>query len=199
MGLLAVLGLLAALFLVGPLKPGGSSAASNTPVNGAAAAGTPAAAGAPADITGVAPAPTAPVEDAVEAEVSFDEDGDLVPGVGFPPSVVKALNADKLAVLFIYDPDGLSDEELKGYTKRLEDDRRLKLILVEESEVAAYSRVIGGADVDRSPALLIVSPPVADGGIPEASVSYGFRRPKSVRQAVDDALFDGPNVPPYPR
>jgi hypothetical protein len=37
-------------------------------------------------------------------------------------------------------------------------------------------------------------------GTPTASVSYGFRGPDSVYQAVRDALYKGPtNLPYYPK
>jgi hypothetical protein len=45
----------------------------------------------------------------------------------------------------------------------------------------------------------VVRPRDLSGGVPQASVSYGFRGPDSVEQAVRDALYDGKsNLPYYP-
>jgi hypothetical protein len=48
--------------------------------------------------------------------------------------------------------------------------------------------------LDRVPALVVVRPRRLSDGVPEATVSYGFRGPESVQQAVEDALFDGKSV-----
>jgi hypothetical protein len=55
-------------------------------------------------------------------------------------------------------------------------------------------------NVNRVPALVVVRPKKLTHGPPVASVSYGFRGPDSVRQAVRDALYKGPtNLPYYPK
>jgi hypothetical protein len=55
-------------------------------------------------------------------------------------------------------------------------------------------------DVNRVPALVVIEPKRAtDGGMPEASVSYGFRSAESVLQAIRDAGYRGrKNLPSYP-
>ena len=57
-----------------------------------------------------------------------------------------------------------------------------------------------GVDVNRVPALIVVRPRRLAHGAPTATVSYGFRGPDSVQQAVRDALYKGPrNLPYYPK
>ena len=54
--------------------------------------------------------------------------------------------------------------------------------------------------MNRVPALIVLRPRHLTHGTPTASVSYGFRGPDSVDQAVSDALYKGPrNLPYYPR
>ena len=66
--------------------------------------------------------------------------------------------------------------------------------------IARYSRIASGVDVNRVPALVVISPKkLNDGGLPKATVSYGFRGPGSVVQAVKDAEYKGKtNLPYYP-
>ncbi len=50
--------------------------------------------------------------------------------------------------------------------------------------------------MNRTPALVVVRPKsLTDGPMPTAIVSYGFRGPGSVEQALEDALYDGPRRP----
>jgi hypothetical protein len=55
-------------------------------------------------------------------------------------------------------------------------------------------------DLNRTPALVVVQPKrLTEGAMPVATVAYGFRGASSARQALDDALYDGPqNLPYYP-
>jgi hypothetical protein len=55
-------------------------------------------------------------------------------------------------------------------------------------------------DVNRVPALIALRPRNLTHGAPTATVSYGFRGPESVDQAISDALYKGPrNLPYHPR
>ena len=66
--------------------------------------------------------------------------------------------------------------------------------------VADYSRITEGVDVNRTPALVVIQPKrLATGPMPAATTSYGFRGPASVEQAFDDAVYEGPSdLPAYP-
>ena len=74
------------------------------------------------------------------------------------------------------------------------------LFIVSARGIARYSRITQGVDVERVPALIVIRPKkLADGGLPEASVSYGYRGPESIKQAVRDANYDGRrDLPSYP-
>ena len=66
--------------------------------------------------------------------------------------------------------------------------------------IARYARITQGVDVNRVPALIVLGRAPHATGRPTATVSYGFRGPDSVDQAVRDALYKGPtNLPYYPR
>jgi hypothetical protein len=77
----------------------------------------------------------------------------------------------------------------------------VQLFVLPAKNISKYSRIVSGVDVDRVPALVVISPKrLTHGGLPSASVSYGFRGPKSVVQAVEDAEYTGKtNLPYYPR
>ena len=66
--------------------------------------------------------------------------------------------------------------------------------------IARYSRITQGVNVDRVPALIVLRPRHLTQGTPTATLSYGFRGPESVDQAIRDALYKGPsNLPYYPK
>ena len=48
------------------------------------------------------------------------------------------------------------------------------------------------------PALLVMRPRRLSGGVPQASVDYGFQTPQSVVQAVVDAGYKGPEATYHP-
>ncbi len=66
--------------------------------------------------------------------------------------------------------------------------------------ISRYAKITEGVDVTQVPALVVVRPRQLANGTPTATVSYGFRGPDSVEQAVRDGLYRGPsNLPYYPR
>lgn len=212
LALFAVAGLILVLFVVKPFggaeepAPPAATGEVAIPEEGVASppTGTPApATPAPGGGATAPPTSTPAVEPDASAPVAPPSGAGLklVASPGFPAAVVKALRDGDLVVLFVYDPAGFPDEELRRYTERLRGDPRLRLIEVKEKDVAKYSRILGtgGLEVDRAPALVTVAPPESRGAEPIATVTYGFRRPKSVRQAVDDALFEGKSVTSFPR
>jgi len=71
------------------------------------------------------------------------------------------------------------------------------LFVTNAGQIARYSRITQGVNVDRVPALIVLRPRHLTDGTPEAILSYGFRGPESVEQAVRDALYKGPTDLPY--
>ena len=149
-----------------------------------------------------APAPTAP--DATSPGVDAPEPppgtdvaaGGLEAGKGMPEPVVSAYEDGKAVVLLIVRQAGVDDKRVKTYVRALEVDPSVAVFVTGARNVARYSQIANGVGVNRVPALIVMQPrSVSEGGMPVASVSYGFRGPASVVQAVKDALYDGKNVP----
>lgn len=207
---LAVLGAVGLIFAL--LLFGGVIGGSSEDVPDAAVAPTdPAAPGAPADPAAPAAGAAAPTEPGAAAETPSGAApapsavappagsvGALEAGEGLPRPVVSTLEGGDAAVLYVYDPQALADSQLRAFVERLRTRDDLELFPVQEREVAEYSRITEGVSLDRTPALIVVAPPEG-GATPEATISYGFRRSRSLEQAVDDALYDGRRVTPYPR
>ena len=159
-----------------------SEAAPTAPPAGSAT--TPPAAGAAAE-----PAP---------GVTSAQPDGEFAAGEGLPRDVVRAYEENKAVVLLVADPGGVSDDRMRDYTRRIESRGDSAIFLVDVGDIAKYSRITSGVSVSRAPALVVVRPRNLPGGAPTATVDYGFLSPAVVEQAVDDALYDGREVTPYP-
>jgi hypothetical protein len=189
---------------------------STTPAPGAPAASAAPGAGtvAPESATTTPAAPTVPGGTATEFEA----------GKGLPEPVVNAYEDGKVVVLLIvracgvgpvgggsgpctgrWREAGLDDKSVKVWLKvlranegLLQGNAEIKLFVTSAKDIARYSQIVNGVGIDRVPALIVIQPQKVSGDIPKASVSYGFRGPASVLQAVEDALYDGRNVPSYP-
>ena len=122
----------------------------------------------------------------------------LLPGKGLPKDVLVAYAKNQAIALLVVDPKGLSDEKLKSFTEPLKSRKDVTLFVVDAKDIGDYYRITAGVSVDRVPALVVVRPRHLTEDAPTATVSYGFRGPKSVDQAVDDALYNGGTVPSYP-
>lgn len=173
------------------------SSATESSTTAPPAAGAPAAPAAPAPADGtVAPeaAPTAPVA----PDQGTVPPSALVPGPGLPEAVVKAYADGKAVVLLIVRQSGLDDKPVKASVNALRARPDLAVFITGAKNIARYSRITNGVSVTQVPALIVVRPRGVSGDVPEASVSYGFRGPESVLQAVNDAIYDGRDVPYYP-
>ena len=143
-----------------------------------------------------AAAPAAPVDAAAEAAAA----GEFVAGPGLPASVVKAYADNKVVVVLIVRRLGIDDEALREMVEQQQGSENVALFVTNAGHISRYSRITQGVNVDRVPALIVLQPRELTKGVPVASVSYGFRGPESVAQAIDDALYKGPtNLPSYPK
>jgi hypothetical protein len=122
----------------------------------------------------------------------------LLPSKGLPENVLVAFARNKAIALLVVDPKGLSDKQLEQFTDTLRSRDDVEVFVVNVKDIAKYARVTAGVSVSRTPALVVVRPRKLTDSTPTAAVSYGFRGPRSVNQAVDDALYDGKQVPSYP-
>lgn len=85
------------------------------------------------------------------------------------------------------------DKTLKASVEKLEKRNDTTVFVTDVKDVADYSRVAEGVQLDRAPAMIVVAPKkrTLAGSLPTATVSYGFRRPESVEQAVRESLYNG--------
>ncbi|HEX2467867.1 MAG TPA: hypothetical protein VHJ54_06650 [Solirubrobacterales bacterium] len=141
----------------------------------------------------VATAPAAP------APAASEPAGDFVAGPGLPKGVVDAYGDGKAVVLLVTRKAGIEDKRLRAIVGKARSVGNVAVFTTNARGIARYARIAGGVDVSRVPALVVIRPRRLSDGMPEASVSYGFRGPDSVQQAVRDALYDGKsNLPYYP-
>jgi hypothetical protein len=138
--------------------------------------------------------PAAPADEAAPAT------GEFAAGPGLPKPVVSAYEHGDTVALFVYRRGGLDDTALESSIQRLGGVSGVAVFAARAKNVARYSRIVGGVDIDRAPALVVLTPKSVSGdGLPSASISYGFRDFESVAQAVHDAGYDGKDLPYYPK
>ncbi len=124
----------------------------------------------------------------------------LVAGPGLPSPVADAYADGKAIVLFVFRNHGIDDAAVRASVEQLRGRSDLAVFVTHAGGIARYARITEGVDVNRVPALIVVRPRRLAHGAPTATVSYGFRGPDSVQQAVRDALYEGPrNLPYYPK
>ena len=208
-GLVGVLALAVGLMLLmGRGGSGEDTSTTDAAATQAVAAGTPESdASASATATPATPAPTDPATGAAApatpdaAAAATGPPTDFKAGPGLPADVVNAYDDGKAVALMIFNDDGIDDRELKAIVEQVRSREGVAVFATEVKGVADYSRITGGVDLDRTPALVVIRPEkLNDGPMPTAVVSYGFRGARSVEQALDDALYKGPtDLPYYPK
>jgi hypothetical protein len=199
-GLLAVLALVVGFLLITRM---GSSGASSEPAPAAETSSSAAVAPAPStESTAAAPAESA-APAAAEAAAAPSDTGGFVAGPGLPAKVADSYEAGDTVVVLILNRKGIDDRKLakEVASAAKAGSGNAALFVVEAKDIADYSRIAEGVDVDRVPALVVIEPKsLAEGDLPEATVSYGYRGPQSIAQAVRDAGYKGPeNLPYHPR
>lgn len=172
-----------------PSEISAADPAATAPATTAPATGTPAPEAA-------APTEAAPPPGAGDA-VSTTE---FVAGKGLPPEVVKAYAQGDVVVLLIVRGNGSDDLRVKRALADVRNRPDTTVIVVRAVDIANYSRITQGVNVNRTPALVVIEPrDRTEGPVPRATVAYGFRGRESVNQAVRDALYTGKeNLPYYP-
>ena len=145
--------------------------------------------------TDAAPAaPAAPaVSSATPAGAGFEA------GEGLPQSVVAAYERGDVIAVLVVNSRGTEDGRLKNQVEALRGRGGTSVFVVEAKDVARYSRIAEGVKLDRVPALVVIEPKrLADGGLPAATIAYGFRSTDSLQQVVRDALYRGKDLPYHP-
>lgn len=176
---IGVLLLAAAVFLMGGMGGGGEEEEGAAEgAGGSVSVAAPVEAGSPTDL----PAPST--------------------GVGAPPPLPGAVTSayeagDTVVLLFVRD-GGIDDRRVRGAVDSAGSLSGVVTFVVPASKIARYAAIAQGADVNRVPALVVLSPKSVDGGVPQASVHYGFQSFESVEQAVIDAGYKGKTLPYHP-
>lgn len=124
--------------------------------------------------------------------------GLLVAGKGLPASLALDYGKGRAIVLLIVKKKGIDDRLVERAVKRLRSRGDVAVFVVPVKDIARYSQITQGVNVNRTPALVVIHPRSSATAVPTATVNYGFRNPASVDQAVDDALYNGPTVPYHP-
>jgi len=113
-------------------------------------------------------------------------------GAGLPAGVVRAHESGDVIALLVVNRKATEDRRLEAAVQTLRGRSDTSVFVVAAKDVTEYSRIAEGVDLDRVPALVVVEPKgQVEGALPVASISYGFRGPESVEQAVSDVLYDG--------
>jgi len=125
--------------------------------------------------------------------------GEFVAGPGLPEAVVAAHDAGETVVLLVTRSTGTDDQKMRAIVQNFRAHPGVAVFMSTAKNAAEYARITEGVDLDRVPALIVVSPPSASRGeLPEASVSYAYRSAESVEQAIRDAGYKGPRLPYHP-
>lgn len=155
--------------------------------------------------TATAATPGEAVEGAIETATASASTGPSevppMPGGAAPPppkAVTDAFERNQTVVLLFVRNGGIDDKIVKSTVETLGGANDISTFVVPANRIARYASITQGVAVDRVPALVVVTPKNLDGGIPVASVSYGFQSPASVTQAVIDAGYKGRTLDYHP-
>jgi len=200
-GVLAVLALVVGFMVITRMSGKNSETSTDTSTTAASvvpgAATTPTTPATPTAPTATTPSTTAPATDAVAEAAAA---GKFVAGPGLPAPVVQAYADNKVVVLLVVRRKGIDDEAVKAGVEQQGNAPDVALFVTNAGHISRYSRIATGVNVDRVPALIVLRPRKLTDGTPVATVSYGFRGPDSIGQAIHDAVYKGPtNLPYYPK
>jgi hypothetical protein len=187
MGAIAVLLILAGFLVLSSM--GGGEAPESTSTTEAEVSAAPEGTAAVAP-TGI------PVEAGAPASISGAPD---VPAPPLPAPVTKAFEANRTVVLLVVKKGGADDgvaaaTALAGLATMQD----VSVFVVPVDRIARYAEITQAVEVERVPALVVVTPKHLDRGAPAASVSYGFQSAQSVVQAVVDARYRGHTIDYHP-
>jgi hypothetical protein len=197
--MLGILGVIVAVLFMTRVMGGqdqGAEGAATSPTAAAdVAPGAPPATDAAAPVTapaepGAAPGSTVPVA---------PDNAGFEAGAGLPKAVVTAYDSGDVVVLLVVDRKAVEDRRVEAEVNRLRGRGDVAVFVAESKNVASYSRIAEGVNLDRVPALVVLEPKrQVQGELPAATISYGYRGPESVNQAVQDILYDGKELPYHP-
>jgi hypothetical protein len=177
-GLVAVLVIAVAVIFLKPGGGGGGETAAEAPV-----------------VAGETGVPTA----ATTGGSGMGELPTAVPAVKGPPrAFVAAYDAgDTVALLVVHD-GGIDDAYTAAALKKVASIEDVATFVVPAKQISRYASVTIGLDINQLPALIVLRPKQLSGGVPQATVSYGYQTPESIYVSVLDATYKGPEVTYHP-
>lgn len=204
MAVLGMIGVAFAILLFTTVLKGEDTGAAVPPAGVADASGAPVAAdAASADVVPSVDStlPTDPAAAGTDVAPASPEAGSvdgLLPTKGLPKDLLVAYAKDKAIALLVVDPKAKGSGKIEDFTRRLSKSKNAEVFVVAVKNIADYSRITTGVAVSQAPALVVIRPRKLTADVPTATVSYGFRSPRSVAQALEDALYKGEPVSAYP-
>lgn len=121
-----------------------------------------------------------------------------VPAPPPPDEFEAAYDSGKTVVLLIVHDGGIDDDLTTVATEQAAALPDVTLFEIPAKQIHRYAAVTIGLDVNRVPALVVMRPKGLSGGVPQASVEYGFQTPASAAQAIRDADYSGPEETYHP-
>jgi len=146
---------------------------------------------APPPLAAVPASPSTPQEAAPAVPPAGGESVAIERSAGLPGRFVSAYNDDRAIALLIVSRQAHTDRVIEDYAAKAVGDSA-ELIVIADERISDYSAVVEGLNVNRTPALVVIRPQSLSAGAPSGAVLYGFRSPRSIRQGIEDALYDGP-------
>jgi hypothetical protein len=192
--IIGVLLLAGGLFLLKSKGGGSSSTGAPAPT---ATAPPPAAPGTTAAPTTAAPATALPVSSTTTGTGAAPVPVNLIPGPGLPKSLMAAYHHGEAIVLLVRRAGGIDDAIVHDSVVGLRALPNVAVYVTKAKHIARYAWLTQGVNLTDLPALVVLRPRSLSKGAASASVSYGFRDPPSVLQAVKDQLYRGPTHRPY--
>jgi hypothetical protein len=110
----------------------------------------------------------------------------VTPGPGLPASVARALNANKVVVLFFYTPVASDDQATKAAVRAVRQagggGGRVALFQDFVARISRYRRVTGSLGISQTPAMVVID------RNRKAELLQGYLDSGTIRQTVRDAL-----------
>jgi hypothetical protein len=104
-------------------------------------------------------------------------------GEGLPGNVARALNSDKVVVLFFYEPAASDDQATRAAIKAVRSvGGSVALFQDTVSRISDYRRLVGTLGISQSPAMVVINRDR------QASLLQGYLDSGTIRQTVKDAL-----------
>jgi hypothetical protein len=104
-------------------------------------------------------------------------------GQGLPSDVARALNSDRVVVLFFYEPAASDDQATRAAVRAVRSvGGRVSLFQDTVSHISDYRRVVGTLGISQTPAMVVIDRDR------HAELFQGYLDSGTIRQTVRDAL-----------